>query len=150
MARDRVVEVDGVGLDQFRRELRALGREWPRELRKAHREVGNIATRSARIRAQRMGGVQAKAASAIQTGATDREATVRVAVSTRHPYAQGAFWGSKQYPQFKSWVGNSWDVGVAGEGPYAINPAIAAESGAIVARFDELIDDITRRAFPDR
>lgn len=76
--------------------------------------------------------------------------------------ANAAFWGAKKRTgwyaaqkyaggptQHPEWVGNNWDVGVLGQGPYAINPAIFHELDNIERAYGEAVEDIARRAFPD-
>lgn len=76
--------------------------------------------------------------------------------------ANAAFWGARKRtgwyaapkyaggpPQHPEWVGNSWDVGQLGQGPYAINPAIYHELDNIDRAYLQSIDDLARRAFPN-
>ena len=81
--------------------------------------------------------------------ATQTQARVEVA-GQRSPKgkarANPAFWGRNSQG---NWIGTSWDVGVSGEGPYAINETIARRYVEIEARMRRLIDDLAGRAFPD-
>jgi hypothetical protein len=52
-------------------------------------------------------------------------------------------------PQHPAWVGNSWAVGVVGQGPYGINPAIAHHMPEILAEYERVTDDVFKRAFPE-
>ena len=149
------------GLNELRLALRRLGPEWPRALTRAHKTIAEEGAHQARMRAAGMGGVQAKAASAIKGTATERAAKISVSASGALPMANVAFWGAKRHsgwyakPQYASgpaqhpkWVGNSWEVAVASEGPYAINPALAAYMPYLLDDFTEMIDDLMREAFP--
>ena len=103
--------------------------------------------------ASAMGGQQAHFAGAFRGYATATAARVEIA-GARSPRgkfrAAPAFWGRKSHnAKGKPWIGASWDVGVSGEGPYAINEAIARRSVEIEARFRRLIDEVTGDAFPD-
>lgn len=151
------------GLPEFRRELRALGPEWPRELRKANKNIAQLGAHYAQVVAHGMGGVQAKAASAIRGYANQREARIGVVPSARVPFANVAFWGAKRHTgwyeraryndsprQHPEWVGNTWDVAEHGVGPYAINEALAEHIDDILDEYGEAIDRLAARAFPDR
>lgn len=77
--------------------------------------------------------------------------------------ANVAFWGAKKRTgwyaarryahstrQHPSWVGNTWEAAVAGQGPYAINAALAAELQRFLGLYGQMIDDLAHRAFPER
>lgn len=149
------------GLKEFRRELRALdrtngNRAWSRELTKAHRDLGQmIATLSAGAAAG-MGGPQAHFSGAIRGRGTQVSAKVGVL-----PRANAAFWGAKKRTgwfgaprygqstgvQHPPWVGNGWTAGGPG-GPYAINETIRSNLRGIEHVYAQMIDRVTRRAFP--
>lgn len=151
------VEVEG--LRDLRRELRRLGPEWPKAMRKGFKAISDEVATRARPRASAMGGVQAKAAGKIRGYAGAAEASVG---APSGGIAAVAFFGAKKHtgwyanpryagspPQHPKWVGNSWEAGVAGQGPYAINDAVAAEVPWILAQFETVIDEVTAKAFPD-
>lgn len=146
------------GLDDFRRELKKLEGNFPKELRDAHRDIAKHVEREARKFAVGTGRMQAHFASQIRGRADNFGAWIGL----RSSQANAAFFGAERKtgwyaapryfdspPQFPDWVGNNWDVGVLGQGPYAINPAIFHELPEIERRYGEVIDDISRRAFPD-
>lgn len=148
-----------VGLKDFRADLKAMDPEWPKELRKVHKKIADTGARYARAVAAGMGGVQAKAAGRISGRATQSQARV----STGGGIGNVAFWGAKkhtgwfaqsQYAESKAqqhpeWIGNTWDVAEFGQGPYAINPALAAHLPELLDDYLKMIDDLSRRAFPD-
>lgn len=152
------VEVEG--LRDLRRQLRAAGPEWPRAMRKGFKAIADEVADRAEANASAMGGVQAKAASKIRGYAGAAEASVGApsggiaAVAffgaTKHTgwYARPRY--SDSPPQHPKWVGNNWEPGVAGQGPYAINEAVAAEVPWILEQFEAVIDDVAGQAFPDR
>ena len=154
MARGSEVRV--VGLIDFRRELKALEGDtnWARELTKVHQKVARKGASAARAEASAMGGQQRHFASSI--GGRGLATSARIEVSGE---ANAVFWGTKGKgtgwntefgtTQNPPWVGASWDTGVAGEGPYAINDAIAKNVEEIVDFYSEMLDDLARRAFPD-
>lgn len=148
------IEVDG--LREFRRELRALTGDstWTRALGQANRTVAADAAVWAQMEALGMGGVWAHFAGAIAGRASATEARLQI---TRE--ANAAFWGAQNRtgwnagnegrPQHPEWVSNSWDVAVAGQGPYALNEALADNVDEIIDLFGDALDDLARQAFPD-
>jgi hypothetical protein len=149
------------GLRDFRRELKAIGPEWPRELRKVNKEISTRAAGWARARATAHGGAQAKFADRIRGYANQRAA--RVGIATGNTGAGPTFWGAKRHtgwydraryndspPQHPPWVGNSWDAAVHGQGPYALNPALADHVDDIVDEYGDMLDELAHRAFPER
>ena len=148
MARGRgAVEVRG--LREFQAELRSAHPKLARALAKANREIAEVVAARARTEAQQAGGVQAKAAPAIRGAAEQRAAKIAIVKGTRFKFADGAFYGALAYPQFDPWVGSSWTAGDASEGPYAINPAIAASIDDIEDFYLDAFEDAVARAFPD-
>lgn len=140
--------VEVKGLRELQLALRALGAEWPRELRKANVDVARIAQDASQHEASGLGGVQAKAAPAIKAGGEQLAAKIVVSATAAYPFALGAFFGAKKYPQFPPWVGNSWDPGGPG-GPYAINAALRSKLDEITDAYGDAMDRLTAKAFPD-
>ena len=109
-----------------------------------------------------MGGIQARSARAIRGKANMRQASIGITPGKGAPMANAAFWGAKRHtgwygnarhraattPQFPEWIGNSWDAAVHGQGPYAINDALADHIDELEAIFNAGIANLTRRAFP--
>ena len=156
--------VEIIGLKEFRKRLKAVGPEWPKELSRANREIAKIGERVSQNEARSMGGVQARAASAIKGSANAREARIQVKPSSgkRNPTAMArtAFWGAKKRtgwyrtkpegkPQHPEWVGNRWEVADLNSGPYAINAALARHLDDIVAAHRAAIDRLAAAAFTD-
>lgn len=147
--------VEVVGLKELRRELRRLDdpRGWTKQLTAVNRGLGRQGAQWAQGAAGGMGGVQAHFAGSIRGYGNASGARIGVAGK-----ANAAFWGAKQRTGWNArnqtanqpeWVGAGWEVAVAGQGPYAINSALAAHVDDIVDLYAEGIDDLTRRAFPD-
>ena len=160
------------GIKEFRAALKAIGPEWPKELRETHEQIGRRARALSQARARGKGGVYARAASAIRSRGNQREAVLYVQPSSANPMAFVAFWGAKrrtgwyaragQNPASRStadgkplsaqhppWVGNTWDVAVAGQGPYAINDALAEHLDDLLDQYLNMIDRLAGRAFPE-
>ncbi len=131
------------GFDEFRRLLNAAEGNWDGALREANRQIGTGVAGKARGATETA--QQAKAAGAI-SGLGDRRGA-KIAVNRSPAFAQGAFYGAKQYPQFEAWVGNSWEVGGSG-GPYAINPTIRDSMSDIIDAYGDAFEKICALAFP--
>ncbi len=155
-------------LATFRKELAGLGAEWPKQVKEVNKTIATKGARRAMGRALSMGGVWARNASAIKPRATARFGSVQVkpsrARSSRTAGAKSAFWGSNKRTgwyaadrfasstgrQHPPWVGNTWAAGVRGQGPYAINDALADYGPELLEDWGDAIEELTRRAFPDR
>ena len=116
-----------------------------RELSRAHREVGRLATDKSKHAAISARPQQQRAAAALLGKGTAKEASIAVRNTGRVPFGIGAFMGALQYRQFPPWVGNSWDI-TAGEGPYVIAEAVAAAMPEIVEEFEWAIGHAIRQA----
>jgi hypothetical protein len=160
--------VEIVGLKELEQALRATDAQWSKELAKALRKVAVEEAGEARKFAAGEGGQAAHFAGKITGRATSTTALIGVA-----RVANAAFWGAKPgsrsgwndgwrngthtdrayiggTPQFRPWVGNSWDPGGASGGPYAINAALYHDLAHLERRFAEVIDEVYKRAFPQR
>lgn len=149
------------GLREFRRELRAIdktaGTKWTRELGRAHKSIGILVAGQAQGIASGMGGQQSHFASEI----SGRGTVTGAFVGLRGGRGSTAFWGAKKRTgwnarnvdsaqQHPTWVGASWRAGVAGEGPYAINDAVAQQMPQIMAQYDQAVGRVVSGAFPSR
>lgn len=153
------------GLAEFRRELRKLSepRAWSKELAGLHRDLAKDMAAKAQAEARGMGGIQRHFADAIRGYGTAPAARLGITAGRkgeRYWGAYAAFWGVKDNrtgwnndgskPNIKAeWVGNSWDVAVIGQGPYAINSTLATHQRYIVEKYGHAFDALARRAFPD-
>ncbi len=134
-----------VGVGKFTGYLQRTAREVAGPgLRDVHREVARFAAEASRSEARGMGGLQAKAARAIRGNGNINAARLSISATARTRYASVAYWGAIRFTgwyarmtyrsttrQHRMWVGSDWRVGVKGEGPYAINNAIAENLDAI-------------------
>lgn len=147
-----------VGLPEFRRELRKLDnpRVWTKELGTIQRDLAKAVLRWSQAEAAGSDGATRHRPfiRALSARGNQREARILV----RNPAANAAFWGAKQRtgwnagnstPNQLPWVGNSWTVGHRGQGPYAINAAIADHMDDILREYRERIGDLAARAFSD-
>lgn len=151
------VAIEFRGLKEFRAALRDLDGDFGKGMTHVHREMAKDVQSTARSFAIGTGPMQAHFATSIR-GRGDESGTyigVRSIANaafwgaTKHTgwYAQGRYMNSP--PQYPSWIGNVWDVGVLGQGPLAINPAIAHDLPKIEKRYRDLIDQLTKAAWPD-
>jgi len=156
--------IEITGLREFRKALKAVGPEFPKELTRANRDVAKIAERVSQSQARSMGGIQARAASAIKGSANARSARIQIKPSKgkRNPTAMAnvAFWGAKKRTgwyrtkpegkaQHPEWVGSGWEVADMNSGPYAINAALARHLDDIVAAHSAALNRLAEAAFSD-
>lgn len=147
------------GLKDFRRELKAASADLPKALRSAQKEIADEVADRAQSQASGMGGIQAKAAGSIRGYATPVQASIGFPSGG---VAGAAFWGTLRRtgwyaaaryaggpPNTPRWVGASWEPGVAGQGPYAINDALAAFLPELDERYLTMIEDLASKAFPN-
>lgn len=144
---ERAIYVDGI--TDLQRGLRAVDAKWPRELRKIHKEIGEIAAAEARDRAGRgdrgVGAIPSSRARASIRGMGEQRGAKVAWGKASVPWAAGQIMGSIQYPQFPGWVGNTWPVGVSTDGPYYINPAIDEKRDEMMEMLHDRLADLTSR-----
>lgn len=128
------------------------------ELKRANERAAEVFADKAYSLAFRLGGIHRKERGAIKARKQANKVAVGVSATKTHPAALVAFWGAKKRtgwnaghggkPQHPKWVGNTWGVGVKGQGPYALNDAIADEATFREARreYEQGIDDLAKRA----
>jgi hypothetical protein len=142
------------GLKDLQRELRRLDKDLPRELGDANQDVARYVVRRATDRARRLGAMQAKAAESLTAARQQRIAAVRFG-GARHPEAMGAEFGADRnvprstsrgvvqgWNQFRPWRGSDTRAG------YFLFPTIRDDTPQIIELYGELIDRLTRKAFP--
>ena len=151
--------IDAKALRALRRDIKALkpdSPEWAKKLGQAYKNAGLIIVADAQRRAKGMGGQQAAMSAAISASAVTSGVSIRVANSARTPFGLAAFWGQDKHTgwfargryanshayQHDPWVGASWTVGQAGEGPYAVNDAIAAKTDEAMAEWAAAIEKL--------
>lgn len=142
------------GLVEFQAALREAAMAEPKAMAEANTKIAKQVAGEARLFAAGEGPQQRHFARFI----TGQGSASGASVGLRGRTANAAFWGGYRHvgwyskkpgpPQFKPWVGNDWEVGVVGQGPYAINPAIAHDTPMIVRSYEEMIGHLIRKAFP--
>jgi hypothetical protein len=141
----RRTDIQVLGLDQFRKELRQLEKSFGKELGQVNKRAAEVVATAARAKALATGGVAAKAAPDIKTAAQQRAAKL-VLDATHHGYAIGAFTGSKRFRQFPAWEGPEIEEGKG----VAVGPAIVEETENMLNVYGDALEDLAARAFPGR
>jgi len=138
------VEVEG--LAQFRRDLKDIDRNLPKELGQEFRKISELIVTAASQKATLLGGVAAKAADAIKATSRSDSATVRLKASDK-PYVLGAEFGGQRRPttqQFEPWRGSDENAG------YFLYPAIREREQEMLSMYAEAVGRVTALAFPER
>lgn len=125
------------GLRDLQRELKRL--DLTDDLKDAHYRVAGIVVDEAEKRARALGRMQAKAAESLRAGKAQRKATVSIG-GARYPFALGAEFGAKKYPQFLPHLGRTG---------YWTYPAIRAKRDEVIDAYGDEIERLTKAAFPD-
>jgi hypothetical protein len=150
-ARDGRVEVRG--LRELQSALRAADQQLPRLLRVANRNVAETVARTARSRAEALGGVAAKTAPSIRAAAEQRAAKISFG-GARYPFAGGANFGAyhdlprntargvvRGWNQFPEWGGNQF---TGGANDRFIYWTIRREHDRIVAAYEDELARLAR------
>lgn len=146
---DPLLAVEATGLDELIAGLRSAQRDLGREQRRSNKDVAARAQQWAQEAARGGTRQQQAMAGAIQARATQTVARLAISQAAKWGAANPAFWGSLRKfgwyggwyrgernprraagfadgrPHAPTWVGNTWLAGRKGEGPHAINDALA-------------------------
>lgn len=125
------------GEEALAKALAAAPAQMKKELRKSHKGVAKKAQGWTRAAAAAGSPQQRRAANAIKASSTSTAARLDIKPGARTAGALGTFYGAKRYRQFPAWVGASWRPATRGEGPYAINDALAKHEGDILTEFEQ-------------
>lgn len=128
MAGDVQIRIEG--LKELRRELRRLDGNWPKSLRETNREAAKVAVPSVQSLAPKRSGTLAGSVRAL---ASQTRSQLAVGTNVRVPYAGPINFG---------WPGH----GI--EPQEFIYSGIEAANARIVDTYFNMVDDLTRRAFP--
>jgi len=156
----RSLVVDPVSMRRFLNKMARMAKDvYGEDIASLNQEIADILAEKSRREASGMGGVYAKAAPAIVGVGNFKSARVRVKATKQYRFAPAAFWGTKRRSgwyaarrfessggeQHPPWVGAGWDVGVKGQGPYAINNAIADNIDDVLQMWEERLQEIINR-----
>jgi hypothetical protein len=129
-----VVGIHVEGLEELRRDLRAIDAKMPRQLTRINREVADLVAPSAQAAARGYGGVRALAAPNIRARAEQRYAVIAIGGA---PYAAGAMLGARRYRQFPSYVGAGDPTAI-----YGVGDAIREETADILRLYAERMAEL--------
>jgi hypothetical protein len=138
------------GLDDFRRELRRMGARVTTRLSAANQDVADrLVVNPARREAQGQPGATGKLAegSTIRAARRQKASVVVIGGTTKSPWALGAEFGAKQYPQFPPFRGNQFDSS-GGDAGYAVHPVIRRNLPDIETAYLDAMEDLAAFAFP--
>ena len=155
------------GLDQFRRELRAVaeggGADGEALLKEANQRVARFVIGKATARASGVGVMQLRAAQSMTAGRRSARAVI-IGGSGAVPYFFGAEFGAKRNVLRKErrpagwaaagrWRGynqfETWKKPGSGNTGYFLFPTLRAESAGIVELYGREVDQIMKKVFPD-
>lgn len=134
-------------LAEFRRQLKALGGDWPKRLRKVNANVAKQA--SAAIKSAYSSRYTRRSGSgvgSIRGSGGQSEASVAFG-GMKAPYMVGQEFGSNRYRQFAPWTGKG-PGGKGSQGRFAY-PTLRAMTPDIKEQHGKEIDDLFSEAFPD-
>lgn len=148
---DKSSGINVVGLKELQRELKHLDAEWPKELRAANKEAAEMVARRTRSSFARGPGVSPKVVPSIRALAQQRSAAVKIG-GQRFPFALGAEFGGGKYRKGRPTPAGGYTTQFRphrGKKGYHLYPTLRASTDEVVDIYGDLVDDITRRAFPD-
>ena len=156
----RNLQVDRASYHRFQAKMARLAKDvYGEDIASINQVIADLLAEKSRRQATSMGGVYAKGAPAIVGAANFKSARIRVKATKAYRFAPAAFWGTKRRSgwyaarrfeasrgeQHPPWVGASWEVGVKGEGPYAINDAIADNLDEMLDLWSERLQQLINR-----
>lgn len=129
------------GLRELRRELKAAGEQFPKELQQTNKAVvTDLIVPGARAKLE---GVSPRAGSravgTIRALASGTRAQVALGTAAV-PWAVGKNFGSIRYRQFPPHLGQD---------DYALYRTIREKRGEVIERYGAMLEKLTNRAFPD-
>lgn len=145
---DRTIRIEG--LDDFRKELKAIDKALPKEMGRINKKFSEVIASQAQAKAAAMGGVAAHVAAGIK--ASGRAGGVYVGLSSSAaPAIFGAEFGGGKYG-----AGNPTPAGghTTQFGPHrgrdggALYETIRAQGVHFREDYEKALDELTRRAFP--
>lgn len=134
------------GLSDLRRALKAIGDEYPDQLKQANIALADGIVSGSLRRAAGVSPLANKAAKSLRAMKSAANASVRGG-GARYPYFFGAEFGSKRYRQFKAWRGNQFTPG--GQPGYFLHPTIREDSQQLLIKYREILDRLHATAFPE-
>lgn len=132
------------GLADFRRALKALEGDYPKQLGQINQDVGELVVDQAEHHAHDRGGPYLAALRLGGLKASKAQTAARIVLDgVRAPMIFGAEFGAKRWPQFDRWTGSGDDAG------YALWPAVREKQDEAGEMYLDALDELSRKAFPD-
>jgi hypothetical protein len=148
---DKSSGINVIGLKELQRELKNLDADWPKELRKANKEAAEMVATRARRSFARGRGVAPKVVPSIRALAQARSAAVKIG-GQRFPFAMGAEFGGGKYRKGRPTSAGGYTTQFLphrGKRGYHLYPTLRDSTDEVVDIYGDLVDALTRRAFPD-
>lgn len=171
--------VEITGLDDFREDMQRMASGLPQQMEATNLKVAGQVLSMARQKASSMGSIFARfLAPALQLFPSGK--SVAIGISAGPSPERAAFFGETKRSgwynwyrymensqsggsragwiggshgslQHPPWIGSDWDVGVAGQGPYAVNDVLAENADRIDAMYLDALEEFAKQtgAFPD-
>jgi hypothetical protein len=132
------------GTEEFGAALGRMSRGLKSSFQRRNREIGGVVVAAAQQRAASYSLQAARAAAAISATAARSGVAVRIS-SAKVPFALGAEFGARQYPQFPPWTGNQWTTLPTNVG-YFFHPAIIETRDAVNSLYMQAVADAASAA----
>lgn len=137
------------GAEEFTRALRATDRNLAREFGQAGRAIGQMITTDQKEQASaysRQAAAASKAISILSMNTAGSKGGLVLRLSNaRVPFALGAEFGARQFPQFPPWKGNQWKGVPEGIG-YFFHPPIADNLDEAMDLYMQAVQTAGRKA----
>lgn len=127
------------GLKELQRELKNVDAAFPKELRKANKAAADMLAEGVRSAYSSLGGSAPKVAPTVKALAQQTRAQIVVGSGSvvGAEVAMGNTFGSTRYKQFPP------------PGQYGLFPTIAEKTDQLVDIYADMLEELTKRAFPD-
>lgn len=133
-----------VGTDDFNAALRRMNRNLYNEFRRARSAIARTVVAQQKSKANAYSRQAAAAAAAIAVTAVGGGVGVSLKKS-KVPFALGAEFGAKQYPQFPGWTGNQWSGNPEGVG-YWFHPGIVESQAEVLDLYMAAVNSAASKA----
>lgn len=137
------------GLKDFQRDLRAIDKDLPKELRKANLQAAEVIAEGAKASFASRGGVAPKVAPSVKALAQQRNASVKIG-GKAYPFAGGAEFGGGKYGKGNPTArgGHTTQFEAFRQSGYSLWPTLKDKSDEVVEAYGKALDRLTKKAFP--
>ena len=130
------------GVAEFSRKLRMMDPLVKRGLDRKNREIGKMVIERGKGKAEHYSRQAAAASAAMSATAAGGGVGIRLS-KAKVPFAFGAEFGAKKWPQFPRWRGNQFTNALEGIG-YFMHPAIRESMPEVVEQYYEAVEEAGR------